>query len=94
MVPKPLPRKRELVYASGVVEVVCAGLLVRPQTRRTGGLLSAVLLVAVFPANLQMAVSTLGTKRSPAWLKAVSVARLPMQYPLIRTALEAARMRP
>lgn len=93
IVPKALPRKRELVYASGVVELACAGLLARDRTRRTGGLLSAALLVGVFPANIQMAADTVSRKRAPVWLKAVSIVRLPMQYPMIRTALKASRLR-
>ena len=91
IVPKQLPNKRELVYASGAVELLCAGLLVREDTRKVGGLLSAGLLVGVFPANVQMTVSTLGKKRAPGWFKALTVARLPLQYPMIRVALKAAR---
>lgn len=91
IVPKQLPNKRELVYASGAVELVCAGLLLREDTRRVGGLLSALLLAGVFPANVQMTVSTVGKERAPGWFKALTVARLPMQYPMIRVALNAAR---
>ena len=91
IVPKQLPNKRELVYASGAVELVCAGLLLREDTRRVRGLLSALLLAGVFPANVQMTVSTVGKERAPGWFKALTVARLPMQYPMIRVALKAAR---
>jgi uncharacterized membrane protein len=56
IVPKPLPRKRELVYASGVAELACAAGLLHPRTRRPAGLASAVLLAALFPANVQMAL--------------------------------------
>jgi uncharacterized membrane protein len=91
MVPKPLPRKRELVLASGVVEVACAGLLAHPRTRRVGGLASAGLLVGVFPANLQMTADVLRSRRASTAFKAGVVARLPLQVPLVRTALKAAR---
>lgn len=91
IVPKRFPNKRELVYVSGAAELLCAGLLVRDNTRKAGGLLSAGLLVGVFPANVQMTVSTLGKERAPVWFKALTIARLPMQYPMIRTALTAAR---
>jgi len=37
IVPKPLPYKKELVYASGVAELACAGLLLNPSTRSLGG---------------------------------------------------------
>lgn len=91
MVPAPLPRKRELVHASGVVEVACAALLTHPRTRRIGGLGAAGLLVGVFPANLQMTADVLRSRRASAAFKAGVVARLPLQVPLVRTALKAAR---
>lgn len=91
IVPKPLTNKRELVYISGAVELACAALLVNPRTRRIGGLASAALLAGVFPANVQMSVSAFQNSKAPGWFKAGTVARLPLQYPLIRTALKAAR---
>ncbi|TWD83636.1 putative membrane protein [Kribbella amoyensis] len=89
IVPHALPRKKELVYASGAVELACAAGLLHPRTRRAAGVASAGLLVAVFPANVQMALD-LNRKGSPA-AKAVAFARLPLQVPLIRAALKAAR---
>ena len=91
IVPKLLPRKRDLVLVSGAAELGSAALLVHPRTRRTGGLLSAGLLVAVFPANVQMTADVLVSSKAPAWFKAGTVARLPLQLPMIRTALRAAR---
>jgi uncharacterized membrane protein len=89
IVPRQLPRKKELVYASGVAELACAVGLLHPRTRRAAGLLSTALLVAVFPANVQMALD-LNRKGSPR-AKAIGFARLPLQLPLIRAALKAAR---
>lgn len=91
IVPKPLPYKRELVYASGVAEVACAAMLLAPRTRRVGGLASAALLAAVFPANVQMTMSAMRSSRAPGWYKVGTVARLPLQVPPILTALKAAR---
>ena len=91
IVPKQLPNKRELVYVSGAIELACAALLANPRTRRLGGLASAGLLVAVFPANVQMAVTALQSSKSPGWYKAATIARLPLQYPMIRTALGAGK---
>ncbi len=95
MVPHVLPQARALVHVSGVAELVCAaGLLVRA-TRRPAGLASAVLLLAVFPANVQMSIDQgrradrKGDTASRASF-AASLARLPLQVPLIRTALRAA----
>ncbi len=96
IVPHLLPYKRQIVYASGVAEILCGlGLLARP-TRRVAGLASAALLVAVFPANVQMTAdfARRATRRGDATSRAIlagTVARLPLQWPMIRTALRAAR---
>ena len=89
IVPHALPRKKELVYASGVAELACAAGLLHPRTRRLAGLLSAGLLVAVFPANVQMAADV--QKKGSPTARAIAYARLPLQIPLIRWALRAAR---
>ncbi|MFI5692656.1 DoxX family protein [Kribbella sp. NPDC051586] len=89
IVPRALPRKRELVYASGVAELACAAGLLHPRTRRSAGLASAALLVAVFPANVQMAADV--QKKGSRTARAIAYARLPLQAPLIRWALKAAR---
>jgi uncharacterized membrane protein len=95
IVPHLLPYKRQIVYVSGVAEILCGlGLLARP-TRRVAGLASAALLVAVFPANAQMTAdyARRATRRGDAASQVVlagTVARLPLQWPMIRTALRAA----
>lgn len=91
IVPKQLPYKRELVYASGAAELVCAAGLSSRRTRRTAGWASAALLVAVFPANLSMCSTALRSRKASRWYKAGTVARLPLQLPLIKTAMKAAR---
>ena len=89
MVPRALPRKKELVFASGAAELACAAGLLHPRTRRVAGLVSAGLLVALFPANVQMAADLQRKGSRPA--QAIAWARLPLQLPLIRWALKAAR---
>lgn len=84
IVPRRLPHKRALVQASGVAEVICAGGLEFPPARRVAGLVSAALLVAVFPANVQMALDVF--PRGGPVARALVVARLPLQVPLIRIA--------
>lgn len=91
IVPAALPRRRELVYASGVAEVACAALLTHPLTRRIGGAAAAALLVGVFPANVQMTADVLRSRRASTGFKLGVVARLPLQVPLVRMALKAAR---
>ena len=61
--PRVLPDHRALVYVSGVAELLCAAGLLVPATRRPAGYASAALLVAVFPANVQMSVDH-GKRRS------------------------------
>jgi len=78
IVPRKLPAPRGLVYVSGVAELACAAGLLHPRTRSVAGWVSAALLVCVFPANVQMALTEVAT-----------LARLPLQIPLIRTALKA-----
>lgn len=82
--PRLLPHKRGLVYASGLVELGCAAGLVHPRTRQFAGLASAALLVAVFPANVQMMLDINGQRHPVA--KALAIGRLPLQVPMIRTA--------
>lgn len=96
IVPHVLPRKRELVYASGVAELACAAGLVVPRTRAAAGLASAGLLAAVFPANVQMALDAWqAAQRKPTGKRRVmqvgTIARLPLQWPLIKGALAARR---
>ena len=89
IVPPQLPWAYGLVYASGVAELACAAGLAAPRTRRAAAWASAALLVAVFPANVQMAADL--RKKGSRTAQAIAYARLPLQVPLIRWALKAAR---
>lgn len=96
IIPAPLRRhRRTLVHVSGVAELACVAGLLHPVTRRSAGLASAGLLLAVFPANVQMSVSLgrrAARRRDAGSLAAfaLSVARLPVQWPLVRAACGAA----
>lgn len=88
IVPEALPgRARIWTYLSGVAELGVAASLAVPRTRRLGGSLAAVLFVAVFPANVKMARDSLRSKRASDRAKVISVARLPLQIPLVVGAL-------
>lgn len=84
MVPRWLPARRRLVHLSGAAELGCALALAVPATRRTAGLVSAGLLVVVFPANVQMAYDV--GRRSSRATTTLALARLPLQLPMIRAA--------
>ena len=89
IVPRALPGSpRAYTYASGIAEVATATLIAAPPTRRLGGLVAAALFVAVFPANVQMAVDW--RKKSPK-KQAIALGRLPLQGVLIAQALHVAR---
>ena len=89
MVPPELGNARAWVLVSGVAEIGIAGLLTRPTTRRAGGRLAAGLFVGYLPAHLH---SVRALRGHPVAL-AVAVARLPLQVPLVRAALEVANKR-
>lgn len=80
IMPDYLPAQRELVYVSGVAEAVPAMMTLHPRTRRAGGWWLIATLVAVFPANVDMALNPERFEQIPA---AALWARLPLQLVLI-----------
>lgn len=89
MVPRSLPGSpRAYTYASGVAELALAAAVAVPRTRRAGGLAAAALFVAVFPANVRMAVQWW---RRPLPLRVAGLLRLPLQVPLVLWALRVGR---
>ena len=89
IMPKVVPAHREVILASGVLELVCAAGLLHPATRRLAGWASLGVLLAVYPANFKMAGDAMQTDNQQ--FKAVAIGRLPLQLPMIRSALKAAR---
>jgi uncharacterized membrane protein len=89
LMPSWVPAHRQVVVGSGIAELVCAvGMVLRP-TRRAAARARAALRGGVFPGNVHMALDALkGENRA---LQAAALARLPLQLPLIRGALRAAR---
>jgi uncharacterized membrane protein len=76
MIPEPLPDGLWVIYLTGAFEIAGAiGLLV-PQTRRVAGVCLALLLTAMFPANVNAALNGIelgGRPPAELWL------RTPMQ---------------
>jgi uncharacterized membrane protein len=76
---------RAWTYGSGVLEWACAAGIFAPRARRSAATATAVLFVAVFPANVEMALHPGGV---PRW---IAIARLPLQIPLLLWALQVRR---
>jgi len=89
IVPHFLPRPTELVYASGVAELVCAVGLWRRD--RWAGIAAAALLVVIWPANLQSAMTA--QQGHDLTAQVVNWIRLPLQIPLVWFALQSGRSR-
>ena len=89
LMPSWVPAHREVILASGAAELACAAGLAVPATRRPAGWASALLLVCVYPGNLKMAVDAASSPSTT--FKVLAFARLPLQLPMIRWALRAAR---
>lgn len=82
IVPTYLPAAALLVYISGVAEIAGGVGLLVPACRRAAGLGLLALLIAVFPANIHMAINQLPFDGKPVpvamlWL------RLPLQFVLM-----------
>jgi uncharacterized membrane protein len=90
IVPDYLPAHHELVLISGGAEIAGALGVIPQRSRRAAGLWLTGLLVAVFPANLHMA---LHPDRYPTLSPALLWARLPLQPLAIWWALRATRGR-
>jgi uncharacterized membrane protein len=90
LMPPYLPYHLALVYVSGVFEILGGACILIPGLRRIAGWGLIALLVAVFPANVQMAIDVFHGKtftvlaslppRAATW---VAILRLPLQIPLI-----------
>jgi uncharacterized membrane protein len=90
IMPRFIPQRhhRPLIYLSGAVELVCAVGLVRGA--RWARAASTLVLVGVFPANVQMAVDA-GSGRHPGAMDKPVVAwgRLPLQGLMLWAARQA-----
>lgn len=92
LIPGALPGSpRTWVLASGAAELACAAVVAVPRTRKLGATLAAVLFVAVFPANVKMAVEW---NRQGALKAILALARLPAQLPLVWWALRVRQRTP
>jgi uncharacterized membrane protein len=87
IVPQFLSFSTGLVYASGGAELICAYGLWRRQ--RWAGIAATALLLAIWPANLQAAVTAQNSDEVSN--QVISWIRFPLQIPLIWLALRPGR---
>jgi uncharacterized membrane protein len=89
IVPAELPGSpRFYTQASGVAELAAGALLLVPRTRRVGALAAVALFIGVFPAN----VNHVRLWWDKGWrARQATIARLPLQIPMITTALKIRR---
>lgn len=92
IMPPYLPRHRELVYASGAGEVLGGLGLLMKRTRVAAGIGLVVLLISVFPANVQMLLDAREEGKPPWWI-ALLWLRLPLQPALIAWVWKVSRTR-
>ncbi len=82
IVPPIFPHKTALVLISGAAEILGGVGLLIPSIRRLSGYGLALLLIAVFPANIYMAIAHVPDSgiMGQRWLQWL---RLPLQLPLV-----------
>lgn len=90
IMPPWLPWHRGLVYLTGVLEIAGGVGLLVPRARRAAGIGLVLLLVAVWPANLQMLLNARAA-HEPPWHEALLWLRLPLQILLIWWVWRASR---
>jgi uncharacterized membrane protein len=89
IVPRRLPAARALVYASGAAEIAGGAGVMHPRTRRVASWWSVATLLAVFPANVNMALNP-DRYRVPGGAVALWL-RLPVQALFVLWAIAAGR---
>ena len=82
IVPSWLPNARLIVQLSGVAETLGGVGVLVPQTRRAAGIGLILLLIAVFPANVEMLRQSIDSG-APFFAQAALWLRLPVQPLLI-----------
>ena len=70
----------ELIFISGVLEIILGLLLILKHSRRIAAFGIIALLIAVFPANVQMMINYNKESNPHLW---ITILRLPLQVVLI-----------
>ena len=82
MLPEFVPFRRQVVLATGALEVFIAAGILHPATRRLAGIAAIAVLVAFFPANIYAAINHVGMG-GHAWGPVYLLIRAPLQMLLI-----------
>lgn len=80
IMPDYLPWHSALIFLSGVFEIIAGLLLISERTKHIGAWMVIILLIGVFPANIQMSVNYYRHNLPGFWL---TILRLPFQFLLI-----------
>ena len=80
IMPAWVPLHDAAIFISGICEMAFALFLLLPFTRRISAWLIILLLIAIFPANIQMMLNYLHEHKPGLWL---TLLRLPLQIVLI-----------
>ena len=80
IIPPWLPYPSAINYLSGLCEMILGFLLIPNTTRATAAWMIIILLIIVFPANIQMMINYWHSKHPQLW---ITVVRLPLQVALI-----------
>jgi uncharacterized membrane protein len=86
IMPPWLPWHEELVFLSGVAELLIGVGLLIPRTRVLAAWGAIALLVAVYPANIHMAIADVPVGDPPQSAGVLRWVRLPLQFVLIAWA--------
>ena len=88
MIPKTFPYPRQIVFLTGIFEVMGAIGLLIPATKNLAGAGLVLLMIAMFPANVNAAINKMplrGKPPTPLWM------RIPMQIIFISLTWWASR---
>lgn len=88
IMPHYFPFPLELVYISGVCEIVFGVFVLFSKTRKTASWLIIAMLIIFLPVHLQMVIDNYPLLGLMFW---ISVIRIPLQYVLIKWALAVSK---
>lgn len=89
IMPQFIPYHALCVTVSGAAEILLGILLIPFRTRRIAAIGIIILLIAIFPANIQMMLNYMHEDKPGLWL---TILRLPLQFVLIWWAYKCTRI--